>query len=173
MTATPKVYGDRAKSKATEAEVILYSMDNEAHFGKEFHRLGFGEAVSRGLLSDYQVVILAIDEAYAAQTLHSVLTDSETEIKLDDAAKLLGCWMGLAKISDSQEEFANDPDPMKTGVIFVNTINGSKEVQKPSPMSPRKPSSKGLEPVATCLVSRSNTSTARWGHSSAMVISTG
>ncbi|KJE76241.1 type ISP restriction/modification enzyme [Ferrimicrobium acidiphilum] len=130
MTATPKVYGDRAKSKATEAEVILYSMDNEAHFGKEFHRLGFGEAVRRELLSDYQVVILAIDEAYAAQTLHSVLTDSDSEIKLDDAAKLLGCWMGLAKISDSQEEFANDPDPMKTGVIFVNTINGSKEVQK-------------------------------------------
>ena len=76
------------------------------------------------------MVILAIDEAYAAQTLHSVLTDSETEIKLDDAAKLLGCWMGLAKISDRPEEFANDPDPMKTGVIFVNTINGSKEVQK-------------------------------------------
>ena len=130
MTATPKVYGDRAKSKATEAEVILYSMDNEAHFGKEFHRLGFGEAVRRELLSDYQVVILAIDEAYAAQTLHSVLTDSDSEIKLDDAAKLLGCWMGLAKISDRPEEFANDPDPMKTGVIFVNTINGSKEVQK-------------------------------------------
>ena len=130
MTATPKVYGDRAKSKATEAEVILYSMDNEAHFGKEFHRLGFGEAVSRELLSDYQVVILAIDEAYAAQTLHSVLTDSDTEIKLDDAAKLLGCWMGLAKISDKPEEFVRDPDPMKTGVIFVNTINGSKEVQK-------------------------------------------
>ncbi|MHB8191380.1 MAG: type ISP restriction/modification enzyme [Ferrimicrobium sp.] len=130
MTATPKVYGDRAKSKATEAEVILYSMDNEAHFGKEFHRLGFGEAVSRELLSDYQVVILAIDEAYAAQTLHSVLTDSDSEIKLDDAAKLLGCWMGLAKISDKPEEFVRDPDPMKTGVIFVNTINESKNVQK-------------------------------------------
>ncbi|MCI2976338.1 MAG: DEAD/DEAH box helicase family protein, partial [Ferrimicrobium sp.] len=130
MTATPKVYGDRAKSKATEAEVILYSMDNEAHFGKEFHRLGFGDAVARGLLSDYQVVILAIDEAYAAETLHSVLTDTSAEIKLDDAAKLLACWMGLAKISDSQEEFANDPDPMKTGVIFMNTINGSKQVQR-------------------------------------------
>ena len=130
MTATPKVYGDKAKSKATEAEVVLYSMDNETHFGKEFHRLGFEKAVSGGLLSDYQVVILAIDQAYAAQTLHSVLTDSNSEIKLDDAAKLLGCWMGLAKISDRPEEFANDPDPMKTGVIFVNTINGSKEVQK-------------------------------------------
>ena len=129
MTATPKVYGDKAKSKATEAEVILYSMDNEAHFGKEFHRLGFGEAVSRGLLSDYQVVILAIDEAYAAQTLHSVITDTSAEIRLDDAAKLLGCWMGLAKISDKPNEFANDPEPMKTGVIFVNTINGSKKVQ--------------------------------------------
>ncbi|SHE94159.1 Predicted helicase [Ferrithrix thermotolerans DSM 19514] len=130
MTATPKVYGEGAKSKASEAEIVLYSMDNEAHFGKEFHRLGFGEAVSQELLSDYQVVILAIDEAYAAQTLHSVLTDSDSEIKLDDAAKLLGCWMGLAKISDRPEEFANDPDPMKTGVIFVNTIKGSKKVQK-------------------------------------------
>ncbi|WP_276937939.1 type ISP restriction/modification enzyme [Ferrimicrobium acidiphilum] len=129
MTATPKVYGEQAKAKADEFERVLYSMDNEAYFGKEFHRLGFGEAVSNGLLTDYQVVILAIDEAYAASTLHSVISTKEYEIKLPDAAKLLGCWMGLAKISDQPDEFSRDPDPMSTGVIFVNKIADSKQVQ--------------------------------------------
>lgn len=130
MTATPKVYGDKVKAKADELDRVLYSMDNEAHFGKEFHRLGFGEAVSKGLLTDYQVVVLAIDEAYAASTLHSVITQSQYDIPLNDAAKLLGCWMGLAKISDQPDEFSRDPDPMRTGVVFVNRIRDSKQVQE-------------------------------------------
>ncbi|MGC9156478.1 MAG: helicase-related protein, partial [Ferrimicrobium sp.] len=76
------------------------------------------------------MVILAIDEAYAASTLHSVISGREYEIKLNDAAKLLGCWMGLAKISDQPDEFSRDPDPMRTGVIFVNQIKHSEQIQK-------------------------------------------
>ena len=105
-------------------------MDNEAHFGPEFHRLGFGDAVSRGLLSDYRVIILAVDEAYAAQSMHEIYAGPDSDLKLSDAAKLLGCWIGLAKISDTDTEFANDPDPMKTGVIFVNKIADSKQIQR-------------------------------------------
>ncbi|WKT82899.1 MULTISPECIES: DEAD/DEAH box helicase family protein [unclassified Thermosynechococcus] len=45
MTATPRLYGDRAKSKALEENITLCSMDEEAIYGKELHRLGFGEAV--------------------------------------------------------------------------------------------------------------------------------
>ena len=37
-------------------------MDDAAVFGPEFHRLGFGEAVSKGLLTDYKVLVLAVDE---------------------------------------------------------------------------------------------------------------
>ncbi len=129
MTATPKIFADSAKKKADEAEVELYSMDNVSHFGPEFHRLGFGKAVDLGLLSDYKVLILALDEAYAASQLRSIITSSKYNIALPDAAKLLGCWIGLAKISDRPDDFFSDPDPMRTGVVFVNKITESKQVR--------------------------------------------
>ncbi len=38
-------------------------MDNEATFGPVFHRLGFAEAIERDLLTDYQVVVVGVDDA--------------------------------------------------------------------------------------------------------------
>lgn len=58
MTATPRLYGDQAKTKAQENEIVLCSMDDESLYGKELHRLGFGEAVSSGLLSDYRTCLV-------------------------------------------------------------------------------------------------------------------
>ncbi|MHB8447717.1 MAG: restriction endonuclease, partial [Rudaea sp.] len=52
MTATPRIYMDATKSKAKEADAMLCSMDDESLFGREFHRLGFGEAIGLELLSD-------------------------------------------------------------------------------------------------------------------------
>jgi len=49
MTATPRLYSDDAKGKAAEAEAILCSMDDPDLYGKEIYRLGFGEAVERGV----------------------------------------------------------------------------------------------------------------------------
>ena len=42
--------------------VALFSMDNEAHYGKELYCINFSEAVSRGLLCDYKVIVLTVDE---------------------------------------------------------------------------------------------------------------
>ena len=47
MTATPRIYGDDAKTKAKEVAAELASMDDPALFGEELHRLGFGEAVGK------------------------------------------------------------------------------------------------------------------------------
>ena len=49
MTATPRIY--RGKKKDSMA-----SMDDESKFGFVFHRLSFGDAINRKLLTDYQVV---------------------------------------------------------------------------------------------------------------------
>lgn len=38
MTATPRLYGDQAKTKAQENEIVLCSMDDESLYGKELHR---------------------------------------------------------------------------------------------------------------------------------------
>ena len=62
MTATPRIFGNKAKRKADEGRVELASMDDPEKYGKEFFNRGFNWAVENNLLSDYKVVILAVDE---------------------------------------------------------------------------------------------------------------
>ena len=66
-------------------------------FGEELHRLGFGEGVSKDLLSDYKVLVLAVDEKYVSTTFQRQIADANNELNLDDAVKITGCWNGLAK----------------------------------------------------------------------------
>ena len=112
MTATPRIYDDTSKAKAGQANVILASMDDESVFGPEFHRLGFGEAVSRGLLTDYKVLVLAVDEEQVSRAFQIQLADDNSELRLDDVAKIIGCWNGLAKRKRSGTDFGADDSPM-------------------------------------------------------------
>lgn len=128
MTATPRIYGEDSKEKANQASAVLCSMDDESIYGKELHRLGFGDAVEQGLLSDYKVLILTVDEGYVNRALQKLLTDENSELKLDDAVRILGCLNGLSKRSILEGEesyFANDPTPMKRAVAFSSSIKNS------------------------------------------------
>ncbi|MFC8501043.1 DEAD/DEAH box helicase [Pedococcus sp. NPDC057267] len=129
MTATPRIYDDSSKAKAGEANAVLASMDDEAIFGPELHRLGFGEAVSRDLLTDYKVLVLAVDETSVSRTFQLQLADEGNELRLDDAAKIVGCWNGLAKRGDAEHSFAGDPAPMRRAVAFAGTIKDSKHIE--------------------------------------------
>lgn len=129
MTATPRIYDDSSKAKAGEANAVLTSMDNDDLFGPELHRLGFGEAVSRHLLTDYKVLVLAVDETSVSRTFQLQLADEGNELRLDDAAKIVGCWNGLAKRGDAEHSFAADPAPMRRAVAFAGTIKDSKQIE--------------------------------------------
>ncbi|MFG0243804.1 MAG: DEAD/DEAH box helicase [Phycisphaerales bacterium JB054] len=129
MTATPRIYGDDAKSKAKDAAAEIASMDDPAVFGKEFHRLGFGEAVKHGLLTDYKVLVLAVDESYVAKTFQKQLA-SKSELNLDDATRITGCWNGLEKRFESLKDtpdLQGDVQPMRRAVAFSRTIKDSKQ----------------------------------------------
>jgi predicted helicase len=130
MTATPRLYGDEAKSKAKEAEAILCSMDDQALFGPEFHRLGFGEAVGKDLLADYKVLVLAVDEKYISTAFQKQIADKNNELNLEDAVKITGCWNGLAKRfaagSRDAETLQGDTGPMRRAVAFSRSIAASK-----------------------------------------------
>lgn len=130
MTATPRIYADTAKMKVDEANAYLCSMDDESIYGPEFHKLGFGDAVKYGLLTDYKVLVLAVDEEYVKKELQDLLVDENHELKLEDSVKIMGCWNGLSKISlfDDQQSFSSDPLPMKRAVSFCNTIADSKRI---------------------------------------------
>lgn len=125
MTATPRVYGEAVKAKAEQADALLASMDDETLYGPEFYRLMFGEAVAQGLLADYRVVTLSVSEEYVAQLL-AENPDDLLDLPIDDVARIIGCYNGLAKNADSSSQFAADPAPMRRAVAFAKTIKDSK-----------------------------------------------
>ena len=129
MTATPRLYDDSSKAKAGQAAAVLASMDDESIYGPELHRLSFGEAVSRDLLVDYKVLVLAVDEQSVSRTFQLQLADDGNELRLDDAAKIVGCWNGLAKRGSAEHSFGGDPAPMKRAVAFAGTIKDSKAIE--------------------------------------------
>ena len=118
MTATPRIYGETAK---TTEGVVLYSMDDETHYGKEFFVLTFSQAVSDGLLVDYKVIVLAIEESHIQRRIQNLLTDGNNELKVDDAAKIVGCWKALSKYGLNGEEGALY-NPMRRAVAFCQVI---------------------------------------------------
>ena len=130
MTATPRIYADASKQKAKDNSALLCSMDDETIYGPEFYRLSFSDAVSQGLLSDYKVIVLAVDEDFVNRSLQKQLTDINKELSLDDAVKIVGCMNGLAKkthFPSEEDYFANDPQPMRRAVAFTQTISQSKK----------------------------------------------
>lgn len=130
MTATPRIYADESKQKAANQSALLCSMDDEIVYGRDFYVLGFAESVSMGLLSDYKVIVLAVDEEYVNRTLQNLLTDSNSELTLDDSVKILGCLNGLSKktiFSGEENYFEHDKNKMKRAVAFCSDIKSSKK----------------------------------------------
>lgn len=130
MTATPRIYDDSSKAKAGEANAVLCSMDNRDLYGPEFHRLGFGDAVEQDLLADYKVLVLTVDEESVARTFQAQLSNEDHELNLDDAAKIVGCWNGLAKRGQAEHSFEPDTAPMRRAVAFAGNIKDSKRIEQ-------------------------------------------
>jgi len=122
MTATPRIYGDDAKVKAESGEVTLCSMDDEALYGKELFVINFSEAVQRGLLVDYKVLVLTVEESVINRRLQDLLKDEDNQLKVDDAAKIVGCWKALSK-QGLAESLTGDDQPMKRAVAFCQVIS--------------------------------------------------
>ena len=124
MTATPRIYADSAKALAERDNVAIASMDDEALYGKQFHVITFSEAVELKLLTDYKVLVLTIDEAHVSARLQNLLKDDNNQLKVDDAARIIGCWKALAKLGLTQD-LAFDPEPMRRAVAFCQVIERS------------------------------------------------
>lgn len=130
MTATPRLYDQETKSKAAQAEATLWSMDEPTQYGEEMYRIGFGEAVEKKLLTDYKVLILTLSENDVPPSIQEMVSNGESEIKIDDLPKLIGCINALSKqvLGDEGLLKATDPNPMKRAVAFCSTIANSKSI---------------------------------------------
>jgi len=121
MTATPRIYGELAKATADKDNVAICSMDDASLYGHELYVITFSEAVKRELLVDYKVIVLAVDEAHINRRLQNLLKDEDNQLKVDDAAKIIGCWKALSK-HGTQEDLVDDKDPMRRAVAFCQVI---------------------------------------------------
>lgn len=125
MTATPRLFKPVAADAAKEADAILASMDDPEFFGEEFHRLGFGEAVEQGLLADYRVLILTVDETAVSESFQDLLS-TNGELSLPDVARFVGCLSGLAKLPGAAGAgFTGDEPVMQRAVAFWSKIADS------------------------------------------------
>lgn len=128
MTATPRIFGDAVKTRADEESAVLASMDDEELFGKTLLHKGFGWAVQNGLLTDYKVIVLAMDEGLVSASVQKRLADQNSELDLDDATKIVGCYKALTK-QDLKQDIAFDPKPMKRALAFCKSIAASKLIR--------------------------------------------
>ncbi len=126
MTATPRIYDDGSKSKADQGSAVLTSMDDEKVYGPEFYRLGFGEAVEQGAAHRLQGAGARGGRERGQRHASRSSSRRNSELKLDDAAKIVGCWNGLAKRGDAESGFGTDAQPMKRAVAFARSIKDSK-----------------------------------------------
>ena len=126
MTATPRIYTESAKTKADNYEMEVFSMDEVATYGEEFHRLGFSDAVKLDVLSDYKVMIFIVNKEGLGK-------EPSGELDMDDNAKIIGCWKGLAKDfadgkNPAEDTGETDKEPMKRAVAFTDRIKTSKQI---------------------------------------------
>lgn len=128
QTATPKVYGSEAKKKADDTSMVISSMDDESKYGTEIFRLGFGDAVSRGYLTDYKVSVLAVSESYINKNMQKVMASDANELNTSDIGKIIGVWNAMVKRNGINGEITGAP--MKRAIAFTDSIKHSKQISE-------------------------------------------
>ena len=81
--------------------------------------MGFGEAVERGILTDYKVSVLAVSESYINKDMQTLLS-SDNQLKVDDIGKIIGVWNAMVKRNGITDEI--NGAPLKRAIAFADTM---------------------------------------------------
>ena len=68
-TATPRIISRKGTKKDGEETYDIHSMDNEDLYGEVAHKLMFSEAIADGLLNDYEVFVVGVDDPEIVGTI--------------------------------------------------------------------------------------------------------
>ena len=128
QTATPKLYGTEARKKAESNSILVSSMDDENLYGKVFYRLGFGDAISHDILTDYKLMVLAVDETVVQKDMQKSLSDPENGLNIDDIGRIIGVWNGMIKRESFTDKVSGEP--MKRAIAFSRTIKDSQRLSE-------------------------------------------
>jgi superfamily II DNA or RNA helicase len=117
-TATPRYFGKAIRDEANARDFSVVGMDDEAVFGPVVHKLTFGQAIAQELLTDYQVVIVGVDEPMVREWIENyeiVSTDPDNQTD----ARTLAAKIGLLKA-------VKDYD-LKRVISFHSRVAGAKQ----------------------------------------------
>ena len=78
-TATPRIFSPSVKTIAAKKDQEIFGMDNENIYGPDFFEYTFGQAIDDEWLTDYQVVIVGVDEPTVKASI-----DERELIAIDD-----------------------------------------------------------------------------------------
>ena len=151
MTATQRIYTAAAKTRAADRDSDLYSMDDEYQYGELLYEMSFKDAVDAGLLSDYEVLIVATSQSRLTTGMGDLVAAVNKQggrrqiVAKEDAVKLLGCWDALADPNTTGVEpgrptgtLADDTERghLSTAIAFTNTVKLSQAIAGPPGASP-------------------------------------
>ena len=122
MTATPRIYGDRAVRIANADSYVVSSMDDESVFGPEFYHLSFGRAIDENLLTDYKVIALTVNEDTVSEVYQRAMEEEGGGFSIPETARIIGCWKGMLDQGEANGV------KLKNAVAFCSTIAESKRM---------------------------------------------
>ena len=124
MTATPRYYTGRVIRKAGERDLDIASMDNDGVFGPDLYTLLFAEAIEKGLLSDYRVLVVGVNNAmYREYAERGELVRFDGDRVTD--ARTLAREIGLAKAMRDYD--------LKRVLTFHSRVKGAQDFSKELP----------------------------------------
>lgn len=123
QTATPKIYSQDTKKKGEEDNIVISSMDDKKIYGEEIFRLGFGDAVAKGILTDYKVEVLAVDESVIQRDMQNSLS-TENGLNIDDIGKIIGVWNAMMKRESFSKKISGKP--MQRAIAFASVIDNQR-----------------------------------------------
>jgi len=143
MTATPKIYAPHITKKAKEEDVLICSMDDAEMYGQPFYEIGFAEAVNRGHITDYKVIVICVTDSEVKEVIEKggrVITDLDHEWDAKALAKRVALVKGIRAYGlrkvftfhgrvNSAKAFTDKSKPYGIDSIF-KLIEPEKEMQK-------------------------------------------
>ena len=130
MTATPRIYTQRSKSRLASKGIDVIDMGDEQVYGPPFHLLPFAKAVKHRMLSDYRVIVLGVGRASVTPGLRRRLEDlgpstsRKNAPNTNDMTRVLGVSLAVNGVTEGTT--LEQPGQLPRTLAFANSIRRSK-----------------------------------------------
>ncbi len=133
MTATPRIYTASSRASLRSKGVETVDMGDFDAYGPELHRLPFADAVNAGMLSDYRVIVLGVNEDSVTPGLRSRLVQMGEEqaegarpllVRSTDITRVIGTSLAVNGALEGRED--ERPGRLFKTLAFANSIARSR-----------------------------------------------